>query len=103
MARIKINIFIIPIIALFCAMAVLIGIYPYRPNSTLSWIVLYSLSIPIVVFGEYLGDRLLGNRYVSRLTMPMRIAYGVIAISILIILSIIILNNSDPILTKWGT
>ena len=69
----------------------------------MSWIALYSLSIPIVVIGEYIGDRLLGNKYVSRLTRPMRIIYGVIILSILIILSTILICSADPILTKWGT
>ena len=96
-------IFIILFIALFCSLAILIGIYPYRPNSILSWIALYFLSIPIVLTGEYLGDKLLGNKYVSKLSSPVRIAYGVIVLSIFIIITIVLMNRSDPLLTKWST
>jgi hypothetical protein len=95
-------IFFIPFISLLCSFAILIGIYPYRPNSILSWISLYLLSIPIFLTGEYLGDRLLGNKYVSKLSSPVRIAYGVVVLSIFIIITIVLLNSSDPLLTKWG-
>jgi hypothetical protein len=95
--------FIIPFIALFCSSAILIGIYPYRPNSILSWIALYLLSIPMVLIGEYVGDKLLGNKYVSKLSSPERIAYGVVVLSICIIITIVLLNSAEPLLTKWST
>ena len=40
---------------------------------------------------------------ISKLIMPMRIIYGVIKLSILIILSTILIYSADTILTKWGT
>lgn len=94
---------IIPFVALFCSVIILVEIYPYRPNSILSWAVLYLLSFPIVILFEYIGDKLLGNKYVSKLTSPVRIVYGIVILSIIIFLSIILLYSADPFLTKWGT
>ncbi len=95
-------ILIIPVVSIFCSIGILIGIYPYKPNSILSWVVLFVLAIPIVVIGELIGEKALNNKYVSKLSSPMRILYGVVALSIFIICTVIILNSSEPLLGKWG-
>jgi hypothetical protein len=96
------TILIIPVISIFCSIAILIGIYPYRPNSFFSWIALFVLALPIVLIGELIGDKALKIKYVSKLSSPMRIVFGVVALSIFIICTIIILNSSGPFLGKWG-
>ena len=103
MENIKTNILIIPIVALFCTGMILLGIYPYRPNSILSWVVLYLLSFPIVIILEYAGGKLLGNKYISKLSRPVRIFYGVIVLLVVIAISSIILFSAEPILGKWDT
>lgn len=88
---------------LFGAGVILLGIYPYRPNSILSWAILFLLSFPIVIILELIGGKLLGNKYVPKLSHPIRIFYGVIVLLVVIVASSIIIFSAEPFLDKWGT
>ena len=102
MEKSKTNIVFIPIAALFCMGIILLVIYPYRPNSILSWIVLYLVSFPIVISLEFIGMKLFGNKYVSKLSRPARIFYGVIVLILVALISSIIIFSAVPFLGKWG-
>ena len=102
MINIRSKIIIIPIVAFFCVGMVLLGIYPYRPNSILSWVVLFLLAFPIVISFEFIGGKLFGNKYVSKLSSPVRILYGIIALLVVIVVSAIVMFSAEPFLGKWG-
>lgn len=103
MDNVKTNIILLPFAALFCTGVILLAIYPYRPNSIWSWIVLILVSFPIVISLEMLGSKLLGNKYVSKMSRPARIFYGVILLILVLLVSALILFSADPYLGKWGS
>ena len=81
---------------------ILIGIYPYRPNSAIGWCVFYLLSLPIVIVFEVLGDSTLGNKYISRSGRFIRIIYGVIVLILFIGFGYTIFMEAGAFLGKWG-
>ena len=103
MGYLRNNIIVIPAAALFCSGMILLAIYPYRPNSILSWVVLFLLSLPIVIGFEVIGEKSLGDKYISKLSRTARIFYGVIVLFVVVVVSSIIVISAEPYLSKWGT
>ena len=103
MEYIKRNIIIIPVVVLFCSGMILLGIYPYRPSSILSWVALFLLTFPIVIVLEFIGTKLFGIKHVSKLSRPAGIFFGVIALIVVMVALSIILFSAEQFLGKWGT
>jgi len=99
----KLKIYLLLIAALFCSGAILIGIYPYHPNSLIGWVVLYLISMPIVIFFEFVGEKTLVNSKVEKYSKTKRIAYGVLILGIILVASMTIINWLEPFLGKWGS
>jgi len=49
------------LIAVLAAVALLIPLCPWHPWSVRSWIMYIALALPVMVVGEWVGDRLLSN------------------------------------------
>ena len=60
--------------------------YPTVPHNVLGWILLFVIGIPTWLLLEWLGERVLGSRFLSRLSSAARIA---LAVPILILLMVI--------------
>jgi membrane protease YdiL (CAAX protease family) len=90
-------------LAVVCSGMILVGIYPYRPNTLAGWLVLYAVSVPLVIVHEILGKKLLQNRVVSRLGRFGRILYGVVVIGVLVLAASFMVTGLAPHLGKWGS
>ena len=86
-----------------CAAAILAGIYPYRPNSITAWVVLISFGVPFYLVAEFLGDRLLSNRLTARLGRTGRMAYGVLALGVVVMAAAIGVAALRPYFGTWGS
>ncbi len=93
----------IAIVSLACSGVILLGIYPYRPNDLLGWVVLLLISVPVVLFYEVLGKKLLENKRVNSAGRSTRIVFGVIALGLVIIASVSIISWLEPYIGKWGS
>lgn len=91
------------LVSLVCSGVILLGIYPYRPNDLLGWVVLLLLAVPVVLFYEFLGKRLFENKKVNNSGTLTRILFGVIALGLVIIASVSVVNWLEPYLGKWGS
>jgi uncharacterized membrane protein SirB2 len=91
------------IVSLICSGVILLGIYPYRPNDLLGWVVLLLISVPVVLFYEVLGKKLLENKRLNSAGRLTRIVYGVIALGLVIIASVSVVSWLEPYLGKWGS
>ncbi len=92
-------------LSVICAIGILIGIYPYRPNSVIGWIVLFLVGLPIVLVGEAVGDRLLENRFVAKMSRWARMTYAVI-LGCILIFGLVVLTKSDAFnqyFAPWGS
>jgi hypothetical protein len=103
MNGIKINIIEFAFIALLLSAFILIGMYPYHPNSFIGWAVLYIISLPLVLFFEILSKKLFFNKVTNKIGKTGRIIYGVIIVGLLMILSNISFSWMEPYLGKWGS
>jgi len=74
----------------------LVGIYPYRPNSTLSWFILFVLALPVILVLEYGGKKLLSPSFVSRLGRAGRIPYGVFVMGLWLIVVLATFQFLEP-------
>jgi len=70
--------------AVVCVVLPLLAIYPYRPKSVTGWVVFF-LAAPPILFGlEVAGNAVFLNPKVSRLPRTVRIAYGVVALAVIL-------------------
>lgn len=90
-------------LSIACSISILIGIFPYHPNSFLGWVVLYFISFPVILIYQLLGEKLLGNKIIDKLSSSMRVVYGVIAIGAVVVFAIVAVEWFNPYLSKWGT
>lgn len=91
--------------SIFSAAAILIGIYPLRPNSVLGWVALFLIGPPLVLIGEWLGNLALTNQLVARLSRGPRIFYAVI-LGGLIVVGSSVLSKTDVFneyFGRWGS
>ncbi len=69
-------------------MLILLG--GYWPKTTIGWVILVALGGPFWIFGEYLGDKLFGekvSKYIDsseRKVSALRIVYGVVVMVIIL-------------------
>ena len=82
---------------------VLVEIYPYHPNTLTGWGVLMLLSLPIMLLGESLGEKILEAPFVAKLPRSLRILYAVFVLGSAIIAMMFAFPLLDPYLIKWGT
>ena len=87
---------------LICVACVLLGIYPYRPASSWGWVVLFVAAMPIAVFYALIGERLFSPELAMRLSIPLRITYGVVVGLTVFFASWKLLDIARPHLTTWG-
>lgn len=84
-----------------CAAAILAGIYPYRPSSAAGWLAIMSFGVPFYLAAEFLGDRLLSNRFTARLGRVGRIFYGVLVLGVVVTLAAMSVEVLRPYLGNW--
>jgi len=92
-------------LSVFCAIGILIGVYPYRPNSPLGWVALFLIGPPFVLIGEWLGDLALGNQFVVRMSRSLRMVYAVI-LGCLVVLGAVVISKTDifnEYFGRWGS
>ncbi len=80
---------------------ILLGIYPYRPNSVIGWAILYIVSLPIVLLIEYVGMKVFEKSDERGLGWAGRIAYGVVAISAVMFALYTAFTTAKPYLVTW--
>lgn len=81
----------------------LAGIYPYRPNSTIGWFILFVLALPVTLVLEYGGEKLLNPGFVSHLGHASRITYGVFVAGIWLVVVLVAFQFLEPYFGKWGS
>ena len=93
-------------VAAFAVLMVLValaGIYPYRPNSVLAWVVFCLASLPVALALEYTGTRVLSFGFLSRFGRFGRIAYGVVVVALLFLAIGAFSKVVEPYFGKWGS
>ena len=85
-------------LSLILGLLLLLQVFPWRPTTVVGWIGFFAVALPLTAAGEWLGDVVFENRMAQRLgsTEPnsfsfLRIAYGVVAILMLVIVGLGIL------------
>ncbi len=93
-------------VAAFAPLMVLValaGIYPYRPNSIVAWVVFCLASLPVALALEYTGTHVLSFGFISRLGRFGRIAYGVVVMALLFFAIGACSGIVEPYFGKWGS
>jgi len=90
-------------IVLVAVVVVLAGIYPYRPDSLLAWVVLIGLALPLVLVLEYGGEKILNPEFAAHLGRYGRIAYGVVVLAVMLGLVLAGFQFLQPYLERWGS
>lgn len=85
-----------------CVGCVLFGIYPYRPAGPSGWGMLIAGALLIVVAHGLIGRRLSSLSLGKRMTMLVRIIYGVVVVFLVLLLSWLLLHVGREYLTTWG-
>lgn len=88
-------------LSIFCSGLILLGIYPYRPNTLLGWSALFLISMPLVICYEYLGDKLLSTKLLENSGRGVRILYGVVVIGVVVIGGALLVSWLKPYLGEW--
>jgi hypothetical protein len=66
--------------------------YPIVPRSVLGWVLLFSIGIPTWFLLEWLGERILGARFFSRIGRAARISLAVPILILFLILAAYIIH-----------
>jgi hypothetical protein len=90
-------------VVLVAGVIALIVIYPYRPNSALSWLALFCFALPVWFVLEYGGHRTLSLKWVSRFSPVGRILYGVLVMGLFMAVILIASKFLEPFFGKWGS
>lgn len=96
----------LPIAVLFGFMIVaiaivLVGIYPYRPESLGGWMVLSVLALPAVLLFEGAGQKLFHVKWIARLGSVGRVIYGVLVMGSVLLILALAFQVLAPSLTPW--
>lgn len=80
------------VVAALLALVFVLGVllwmyYPVIPKSVLGWVSLFVIGIPSWFFLEWLGDRVLGARFFTRMSSAARIALGVPVLILLMVIA----------------
>jgi len=96
---------LVPILILIpiAVVLVLANIYPYYPATLFGWAVLVLLSLPIVLAGEFFGERVLGAPFVAKMPRPIRMTYAVAVLGSVLATLMFALPLLEGHLVKWGT
>ncbi len=62
----------------FAAIYVLAHFYPAFPKSTLGWLAVFFIALPVLIGLEFLGDVIFGAKYWTRRSSAARISLGVL-------------------------
>jgi len=99
--------FIIAILVMspICAIAILAGIYPYRPKTMIVWIILFLAGLPVVLIGEGIGRLLIENQFVAKHGRVARMTYALIVISLWVIAGMILVSSTlfNNYFEPWGS
>ena len=90
-------------IVLVAVGVVLAGIYPYRPDTLLGWIVLVGLALPLILVLEYGGEKILNPEFAAHLGRYGRFAYGVVILAVLLGLVLVGFQFLQSYLKQWGS
>lgn len=88
--------------AVFAGVIALVGVYPLRPASPGGWILWFLSVLPLWIFLEYISKVVLENRFITGKSRPLRIAYAVVAFSVLLILMWFGMSQLKPYLGRWS-
>lgn len=80
----------------------LANIYPYHPDTYTGWSILLVLSLPLMLLGELLGDRVLKANFVQKLSKPARIIYGLAVMGATLGAFTLAQPLLEGHLAKWG-
>ena len=96
---------LVPILILvpIAVVLVLANIYPYHPATPFGWAVLVLLSLPLVLAGEFFGERLLGAPFVAKMPRSVRMAYAVVVLGGTLAVLMFAFPLLEGHLVKWGT
>jgi hypothetical protein len=96
---------LLPILAVvpIAVLVMLVNIYPYHPSTAVGWGLLVVLSLPLMLAGEYFGERVFGAPFVARLPRAARMAYAVVILSALLAVAVFAQPLLEGHLAKWGT
>ncbi len=89
--------------SIICSFFILVGIYPYRPDSIITWLILFLISLPITIAAESFGEKLLENDYISKHGSFFRMTYAVIVIILFVGAITLLLDKLKPYLGTWST
>ena len=91
------------LLAPICTLFILLGIYPYRPSSILSWSVLLLISVPFTLTFEFIGEKIFNSEIITNLSKWSRIVLGVILLIVIFAIIILLFNyGAKPYLSKWS-
>ena len=93
------SVFLLPV----SMVILLFNIYPYHPASFIGWVTLALLALPILLAGEFFGDRLLGASFISKLPQSLRLMYGVIVVGGVMASLMFGIHLLDGHLVRWGS
>jgi hypothetical protein len=96
---------ILPILVLLpiAVMIMLATIYPYHPSTSSGWGLFILLSLPVMLVGEYFGERVFGHPFVARLPRAIRMAYAMLVLGALLAAVVFAQPLLEGHLAKWGT
>jgi hypothetical protein len=85
------------LVAATAVVLLLIDLWPWRPSSRFGWLVLALLALPILIAGDWVGDKLLGNpvshavdRSTARIELSwLRVAYLLTLVLVLIVTALL--------------
>ena len=89
------------IAGLVVGLLLLIDIYPYRPATTLGWVLFFGIAVPAVVIFQIVEEHLLTTSISTRLGEAGRWIVGVGFVVVMLAFALALLEYAQPALTKW--
>lgn len=92
-------------ITFFCVAALLVCYalfiyFPAFPRSIIGWLSLFFVGVPVLFLVEWLGEKTLGSAFFTRLSSPARIALGVPAVVILVLVTAWLVSNASILINR---
>lgn len=89
------------IVGLIVGLLLLIDIYPYRPATTLGWVLFFGFAVPAVILFQVVEEYLLTTSISTRLGAAGRWVVGVGFVVVILAIALALLDYAQPALTKW--
>jgi hypothetical protein len=90
------------LVALLAAVLLLLNVWPWHPNSWRAWLMFAVLALPVLIGGEWLGEKMLTNqlsRSVDRATAKTRLSW--LRIAYLLAEAIVVLTLLGVVQYLW--